>query len=124
MLEPLPRAARNGRVRMQPDTPGNDRDPGDTATVGDARVADLIGRIDAALAAPAGAATALLRDLRAGLQALQEDVDATHRRYDSLFNAVPDPISVLDAQGRVLELNDAGVRAYRLSLIHISSPRD
>ena len=114
---------------MQRDTPRSDRDTSDAVHDGGTRVAGLIERIDAVLRGAESATPELLRELRAGLQALHEDVDATHRRYDSLFNAVPDPISVLDAQGRVLELNDAGVRAYRRPrheivgrLVHVINP--
>ena len=114
---------------MQRDTPRSDRDTSDAVHDGGTRVAGLIERIDAVLRGVESATPELLRELRAGLQALHEDVDATHRRYDSLFNAVPDPISVLDAQGRVLELNDAGVRAYRRPrheivgrLVHVINP--
>ena len=114
---------------MQRDTPRSDRDTSDVVHDGGTRVAGLIERIDAVLRGAESATPELLRELRAGLQALHEDVDATHRRYDSLFNAVPDPISVLDAQGRVLELNDAGVRAYRRPrheivgrLVHVINP--
>ena len=104
-------------------------DPDATVPDGGPRVADLIERLDAVLHGTEAATPELLRALRTGLQALHDDVDATHRRYDSLFNAVPDPISVLDAQGRVLELNDAGVRAYRRPrheivgrLVHVINP--
>ena len=114
---------------MQRDTPRSDRDTSDAVHDGGTRVAGLIERIDAVLRGAESATPELLRELRAGLQALHEDVDATHRRYDSLFNAVPDPISVLDAHGRVLELNDAGVRAYRRPrheivgrLVHVINP--
>jgi len=37
---------------------------------------------------------------------------SAHNRYAALFDAVPDPVSILSADGIVLDLNKAGVAAY------------
>lgn len=66
---------------------------------------------------------ALAQPLPAGLQALLGRVhnallealsagSAAQLRYSSLFDAVPDPVSILSETGIVLDLNKAGVRAY------------
>ena len=51
------------------------------------------------------AARDALRDAMSGRQAAQ-------RRYEALFNAVPDPVSILSATGQVLDVNAAGMHAY------------
>ncbi len=38
---------------------------------------------------------------------------AAQARYDALFNAVPDPVSILAEDGTVLDLNRAGMEAYK-----------
>ncbi len=53
--------------------------------------------------------------LQAACDALREamnDRQAAQRRYEALFDAVPDPVSILDATGVVLDVNTAGVNAY------------
>ena len=59
------------------------------------------------------ATRALLARARDALLVAQEDVDAARQRYQALFDAVPDPVSILDADGIVLDLNRAGARAYQ-----------
>ena len=49
---------------------------------------------------------ACLRDLR-------RQADSVRRRYDGLFNALPDPVSIIDAEGHILDLNHAGEVAYQ-----------
>ena len=56
---------------------------------------------------------ALLRRAREALLAARADADAAHLRYQALFDAVPDPVSILDARGIVLDLNRAGLLAYQ-----------
>ena len=115
---------------MHPDNPGIDGEPRDAPAGAGDRVAELTGRIDALLGAPGQPAPPeLLRDLREALESLRADAQAIHSRYDSLFNAVPDPISIIDPDGRVLDLNTAGEKAYRRprdeivgKLVHVINP--
>lgn len=58
-------------------------------------------------------ARALLQRAREALLAARSEAEAAHLRYHALFDAVPDPVSILDAQGIVLDLNRAGLLAYR-----------
>ena len=74
----------------------------------------LIARLEQLLDSPGEPADAmLLQELLACLQGLQREADSLRLRYDSLFDAVPDPVSILDAQGHILDINRAGVNAYR-----------
>src|SRR5690606_32213500 len=47
------------------------------------------------------------------LQAAQALATAERHRYRALFDAVPDPVSVIAWDGTVLDLNSAGIAAYR-----------
>ena len=72
---------------------------------------------EALLAAAAAPGMALpLQDLllRASetLAGAQAAIEASDLRYRTLFDAVPDPVSVLARDGTVLDLNKAGMRAY------------
>lgn len=74
----------------------------------------LIARLEQLLDSPGEPADAmLLQELLACLQGLQREADSLRLRYDSLFDAVPDPVSILDAQGHILDINRAGVNAYQ-----------
>jgi diguanylate cyclase (GGDEF)-like protein/PAS domain S-box-containing protein len=55
---------------------------------------------------------ALLAEAAAALEQAQADVEAGHKRYRALFDAVPDPVSVIAFDGTVLDLNRAGMGAY------------
>ena len=55
----------------------------------------------------------LLRQAAAELVQARREVDAGHTRYRALFDAVPDPVSVLSREGTVLDLNKAGMAAYK-----------
>ena len=46
------------------------------------------------------------------LRASREAIAAERSRYRALFDAVPDPVSVLTRDGIVLDLNKAGIAAY------------
>ena len=53
--------------------------------------------------------------LQAAADALREAMSerqAAQRRYEALFDAVPDPVSILSASGVVLDVNTSGVNAY------------
>ena len=70
--------------------------------------------LDAALGGRLPAATrALLERARDALRASRRDAEAAWLRYHALFDAVPDPVSILDAEGNVLDLNKAAMAAWR-----------
>ncbi|KFN41075.1 sensor domain-containing protein [Arenimonas oryziterrae] len=65
----------------------------------------------------------------AALQSVVRDAQAERLRYEGLFNALPDPISILDDEGRILDLNVAGMTAYGMArdalvgkLVHVINP--
>ena len=55
---------------------------------------------------------ALLLQAGDALAGAQVAIEAGNLRYRALFDAVPDPVSVLARDGTVLDLNKAGMRAY------------
>ncbi|MEG3190780.1 EAL domain-containing protein [Lysobacter sp. D1-1-M9] len=55
----------------------------------------------------------LLQQACEALRANRDAAEAAHLRYRALFDAVPDPVSILDETGRVLDLNKAGMAAYQ-----------
>jgi len=55
----------------------------------------------------------LLERARDALRASSSDAESAQLRYRALFDAVPDPVSILDERGIVLDLNKAGMAAYR-----------
>lgn len=58
---------------------------------------------------------ALLLQARDGLVAARRDADIERSRYRNLFDAVPDPVSILGEDGTILDLNQAGMLAYKRS---------
>jgi diguanylate cyclase (GGDEF)-like protein/PAS domain S-box-containing protein len=90
----------------------------------------LIARLEKLLNDPKGTLDPILAsELLAALRGLHRDTESLRRRYDSLFNAVPDPISIIDSDGRVVDLNRAGEMAYRRpreeivgKLVHVINP--
>ncbi|CAA9305807.1 MAG: diguanylate cyclase/phosphodiesterase (GGDEF & EAL domains) with PAS/PAC sensor(s) [uncultured Lysobacter sp.] len=65
--------------------------------------------LDDALAASTRDALDRTRDT---LEALCKDATSLHDRHQALFDAIPDPITLLDEQGRLLDLNRAALQAY------------
>jgi diguanylate cyclase (GGDEF)-like protein/PAS domain S-box-containing protein len=57
---------------------------------------------------------ALLERARDALAAAIAEIEHEHARYRVLFDAVPDPVSILAWDGTVLDLNKAGSNAYKL----------
>ncbi|KRG71202.1 hypothetical protein ABB29_03810 [Pseudoxanthomonas dokdonensis] len=57
----------------------------------------------------------LLQQAANGLTTLARAVEEQRLRYRNLFDAVPDPVSILAEDGTVLDLNRAGMQAYRMS---------
>jgi diguanylate cyclase (GGDEF)-like protein/PAS domain S-box-containing protein len=56
---------------------------------------------------------ALLARARETLLAALASAEAERQRYRNLFDAVPDPVSIIAEDGTVMDLNRAGMRAYR-----------
>lgn len=59
------------------------------------------------------ATRALLLEAAEAIRSSSDDADVAHTRYRAVFDAVPDPVSILDEVGTVLDLNKAGMAAYR-----------
>jgi diguanylate cyclase (GGDEF)-like protein/PAS domain S-box-containing protein len=83
-----------------------------------ARATDAEGVLATLLGAIADPATdedtrALLQDAADALQVAMAVGIAERQRYRALFDAVPDPVSVIAWDGTVLDLNRAGIAAYR-----------
>ena len=54
----------------------------------------------------------MMDDVRAALLQAREAIAAEHDKYRALFDAVPDPVSIIARDGTVLDLNRAGMKAY------------
>jgi diguanylate cyclase (GGDEF)-like protein/PAS domain S-box-containing protein len=86
---------------------------------------------DATLPAPA---RQLLERACGALHGAAIDAEGARQRYRALFDAVPDPVSILSWDGVVLDINHAGVAAYkrpredivgqRLDALNPGLPRD
>lgn len=59
------------------------------------------------------ATQALLVESARELSAAHHAIVAERSRYRALFDAVPDPVSVIARDGTVLDLNRAGIAAYQ-----------
>lgn len=98
--------------------------------------AELLARLQrtAAEAGTAGELRLALEQAIAALQASMSETETARVRYRALFDAVPDPVSILDEDGTVLDLNKAGMTAYRrhrdeiigqnISVLNPELPRD
>lgn len=90
----------------------------------------MLAQLEALLAEGRGCDDAvLLSELLATLHELRREADSASLRYHKLFNAVPDPVSLIDADGRIIDLNRAGEEAYGLpreeivgKLVHVINP--
>ena len=56
---------------------------------------------------------ALLLQARDALREAGQAADIEHSRYRAVFDAVPDPVSIIDWDGTVLDVNKAGMAAYQ-----------
>ncbi|HVQ33179.1 MAG TPA: EAL domain-containing protein [Lysobacter sp.] len=54
-----------------------------------------------------------LAEAEAALQAANAALEVERNRFRALFDAVPDPVSIIDWNGTVLDLNKAGMQAYK-----------
>jgi len=61
-----------------------------------------------------------LAEAEAALQAANAALDAERSRFRALFDAVPDPVSIIDWDGTVLDLNKAGISAYKRPRDHLN----
>ena len=91
---------------------GSGQDTADIAS--GAEPAAVLAALDAALSSgAAGAGTReLLLQARHALRQALADGETARLRYHALFDAVPDPVSILSETGIVLDLNKAGIHAY------------
>ncbi len=89
--------------------------PSDPATTTLAGMADTLDDLQRAQQDPALPASthALLAKAEAALRSAMTETEAERMRYTALFDAVPDPVSIIDWDGTVLDLNKAGMNAYR-----------
>lgn len=104
----LPPSARDSRTAV-------DDGPAERATTDGAPDERVLAGLQRAIDDPAQpeATRALLREARDALLRSHADADNARRRYDALFHAVPDPVSIIDYDGIVLDLNRAGMSAYK-----------
>ncbi|MBW8368407.1 MAG: PAS domain S-box protein, partial [Arenimonas sp.] len=99
---------------MDHDNPTSNAAHGASADVRRSRDNPTVARLEALInTGGAGADPVFLSEILACLHGLQREADSVRRRYQSLFNAVPDPISIIDADGRIVDLNRAGEKAYQ-----------
>lgn len=75
----------------------------------------VLAAIDRTLADPelSAAVRTVLAEARDALVHSVEHAAAAHQRYQAVFDAVPDPVSIIGWDGTVLDLNRAGLNAYR-----------
>lgn len=78
------------------------------------RPASLAERLEAVLRAlPADApGVPELREAQTALRVLGEQAASVQQRYVGLINALPDAVTLLDLQGRILDANDAACRSF------------
>lgn len=99
---------------MDQQAPIPEPEHGPTAEARRSRDNPVIARLEALINTPGAVADPVfLSELLACLRGLQREAESVRRRYDSLFNAVPDPISIIAADGRIIDLNRAGEKAYQ-----------
>jgi diguanylate cyclase (GGDEF)-like protein/PAS domain S-box-containing protein len=98
-------------MSMRP--PVDPADPGARPTC--EAVAATLASLQEALAGSALDPTqrALLERAQVALHASLAETDEARLRYRALFDAVPDPVSILAEDGTVLDLNKAGMAAYK-----------
>lgn len=115
---------------MDPEKTQRDIDQSPPPVTRRSRDNPVVARLEALINSPGAIADPVfLSEVLAFLHGLQREADSVRRRYDSLFNAVPDPISIIDSDGRILDLNRAGERAYQRPrdqivgrLVHVINP--
>jgi diguanylate cyclase (GGDEF)-like protein/PAS domain S-box-containing protein len=99
---------------MDHEAPNRETDTGPTAEARRSRDNPVVARLEALINSPGAVADPVfLSEVLACLHGLQREAESIRRRYASLFNAVPDPISIIAADGRIIDLNRAGEKAYQ-----------
>jgi len=85
------------------------------AATSSADPAATLAALERALADPAlpDATRTLLEEARVALAAALATTEIERNRFRALFDAVPDPVSIIDWDGTVLDLNKAGMAAYQ-----------
>ena len=75
----------------------------------------MLAAIERVLADPGlpPSARRVLEQARDALAHSAENALAAQQRYQAVFDAVPDPVSIIGWDGTVLDLNQAGLNAYR-----------
>jgi diguanylate cyclase (GGDEF)-like protein/PAS domain S-box-containing protein len=86
--------------------------PADVALAGMADTLAALERAQQDVALP-DATRALLAQAERALRSAMTETESERMRYTALFDAVPDPVSIIDWDGTVLDLNKAGMNAYR-----------
>ena len=76
------------------------------------RTLEALGRARDDATLPADA-RALLERAHEALQRALDAAESSQHRYTALFDAVPDPVSIIARDGTVLDVNKAGIAAYR-----------
>ncbi len=109
----IPAAAATARTNTDTDADTVSTAPAQTATDDDP--ASLSTQLRDAAGNPAldAATRELLAEAADALALCRGEIEAGHRRYRALFDAVPDPVSVIAFDGTVLDLNRAGMGAYK-----------
>jgi diguanylate cyclase (GGDEF)-like protein/PAS domain S-box-containing protein len=97
-----------------PDEPASDPSDAEPPDVGPGHPA-LLADLQAAGENPGlpDATRELLKQAHAALEESARRTRVAQLRYRALFDAVPDPVSILAEDGTVLDLNRAGMAAYR-----------
>ncbi len=90
-------------------------DAADSADAALARMTDTLAALARAQqdTAQPDATRALLAQAERALRSAMTETESERMRYTALFDAVPDPVSIIDWDGTVLDLNKAGMSAYR-----------
>jgi diguanylate cyclase (GGDEF)-like protein/PAS domain S-box-containing protein len=118
---------------MSPIAPSDDA--GSASADSDTTAAILLGLERACADASLSEGTRqLLAAARTALLTVAQDAETARLRYRNLFDAVPDPVSIIAEDGTVLDLNRAGTQAYRrpreeivgqnISVLNPDLPRD
>jgi diguanylate cyclase (GGDEF)-like protein/PAS domain S-box-containing protein len=87
-------------------------DPAQSPAADLLRTLDALERASDDTALPEATRT-LLGQARDALLAALEETESERQRYRALLDAVPDPVSIIAWDGTVLDLNTAGMAAYR-----------
>jgi len=90
---------------------------------GDAKAVAAIARLETLRSGlkPGSPEEQAMRQAVQALRSLQLDLGATRQRFASLFDAVPDSVTVLDLEGNILDANASACQTYGRSRAELSS---